>query len=376
VRILARIHGKNEITDIDNKIKHDMKQAKILTLIFALAATGAQAQRITAVHEVIDCGSVLYESPATAKFELRNKGNDLVINDVRTNCGCVVTSYPKGIIAKGDSFAIQVVYDARQLGHFEKEVAIYSNASELPFYLKMRGVVVDKLVDFTGKYDYTLGTVRTDKNNIEFDDVNMGDRPVQKIHIINSGSSSVSPVVMHLPSWLTASVSPTTIAPGRAGIATLTLNSEKLRDYGLTQTSVYLGMFHGDKVNDDKEIIVSAVLLPDFRNMSESQRLNAPVLSLSERSLELGEFGEKQQKSGTITITNTGKSRLEINSLQMFTMGLKVRLNKTRIAPGETAKLKITAYKKQLKNARSLPRVLMITNDPKNAKVTINVNVK
>lgn len=354
----------------------NMKIPRILTLLLVAAPFTVQAQRITATHELIDCGSVLYENPVNAKFELRNKGNDLVINDVRTSCGCVVASYPKGTIAKGDSFAIHVIYDARQLGHFEKEVAVYSNASAQPYYLKLRGVVVDKVVDFAGKYDYTLGTVRTDKNNIEFDNVNIGDRPIQKIHIINSGSQSVSPVVMHLPAWMSARVSPTTIAPGRTGEATLTLNSDKLRDYGLSQTSVYLGMFHGDKVSADKEITVSAVLLPDFRNMSESQRLNAPVLSLSAKSLDLGTFGDKQQKSGTITITNTGKSRLEINSLQLFTMGLKVKLNKTRLAPGETAKLKITAYKKQLRTARSLPRVLMITNDPNNAKVTISVNVK
>lgn len=353
-----------------------MKATKILTIMMAAAPLSAAAQRITAAHEVIDCGSVLYENPVNVKFDLRNKGNDLIINDVRTSCGCVVADYPKATIAKGDSFAIKVVYDARQLGHFEKEVAVYSNASDKPYYLKVRGVVVDKVVDFSGKYDYTIGTVRTDKNDIEFDDVNIGDKPIQKIHIINSGSTSVSPVIMHLPSWLSASVSPTTIAPGRTGVATLTLNSNKLRDYGLTQSSVYLGMFHGDKVSEDKEITVSAVLLPDFRNMSESQKRNSPSLKLSAESLELGEFGEKQEKNGTITITNTGKSRLEINSLQMFTMGLKIRLNKTRIAPGESAKLKITAYKKQLKNARSKPRVLMITNDPNNAKVTIKVNVK
>jgi len=353
-----------------------MKTTRILITLLALAPVGVQAQRITATHEVIDCGSVLYESPVNVKFELRNKGNDLVINDVRTSCGCLVASYPKGTIAKGDSFAIQVVYDARQLGHFEKEVSVYSNASALPYYLKVRGVVVDKVIDYTGKYDYTLGTVRTDKNDIEFDDVNEGDRPIQKIHIINSGSTSVSPVVMHLPSWLSANVSPTTIAPGHTGVATLSLNSEKLRDYGLTQTSVYLGMFHGDKVSADKEITVSAVLLPAFSNMSESQRLNAPRLSLSADNLELGSFGGKQDKSGTITITNKGKSRLDINSLQMFTMGLKVRLSKTKLAPGQTAKLKITADRKQLKAARSQPRVLMITNDPENAKVTITVNVK
>lgn len=277
---------------------------------------------------------------------------------------------------KGDNFIVEATYDARQLGHFEKEVAIFSNASDRPFYLKMKGVVVDKLVDFTGKYDYTVGSVRTDNNNIEFDDVNVGDMPVQKIHIINSGTESVSPVVMHLPAYLTASVSPTTIAPGHTGVATITLNSLRLRDYGLTQSSVYLGMFPGDKVSADKEISVSAVLLPGFRNMSETQKHNAPVISLSSETLDLGTFGDKDDKSGTIIIENHGKSRLDIRSMQMFTTGLKVRLNKSKLDPGESAKLKITAYKKQLKSARSKPRVLMITNDPAKPKVVIHVKVK
>ena len=240
----------------------------------------------------------------------------------------------------------------------------------------MKGVVVDKHTAYSGVYDYTLGSVRTDKNNIEFDDVNLGETPVEKIHIINSGSENVTPVVMHLPNYISATVSPETIAPGRTGVATFTLNSTKLRSYGLTQSSVYLGMFPGDKVSDDKEISVSAVLLPEFRNMSETQRRNAPVMKLSAETLDLGSFEDKDDKSGTIIIENQGRSRLTISSMQMFTTGLRVRLNKSRLDPGESAKLKITAYRKQLKNARSKPRVLMITNDPNKSKVVIHVNVK
>lgn len=116
--------------------------------------------------------------------------------------------------------------------------------------------------------------------------------------------------------------------------------------------------------------------MPEFRNMSETQLANAPVMKLSTETLELGAFGDKDNLSGTIIIENQGRSRLNISSMQMFTTGLKVRLNKSRLAPGESAKLKITAYKKQLKNARSKPRVLMITNDPNKSKVVIYVNVK
>ena len=347
-----------------------------MAVLLASAALEASAQRISAKHEVIDCGNVLYESPVTAKFELRNKGNDLIIDTVRTSCDCVVADYPKGTIAKGDNFMVEVTFDARQLGHFYKEAAIYSNASDKPFYLTMKGVVVDNVTDFTGVYDYALGDVRADKNNIEFDDVNLGEMPTQKIHFVNNGTTNVTPVVMHLPNYLTADVSPETVAPGHAGTVSITLNSSKLRSYGLTQSSVYLGMFPGDKVGEDKEISVSAVLLPEFRNMSETQRLNAPVMKLSAETLDLGEFGDKDEKDGTIIIENQGRSRLNISSMQMFTAGLKVRLNKSRLDPGESARLKITAYKKHLKNARSKPRVLMITNDPNKSKVVIHVKVK
>lgn len=344
--------------------------------MLAVSALSASAQRITAKHEVIDCGNVLYEQPVTAKFELTNKGSDLVIDTVRTSCGCAVAKYPRGVINKGNNFIVELTFDARQLGHFHKEAAIYSNASDKPFYLTMRGVVVDKITDFSGIYDFTLGSLRAEKNNIEFDDVSLGEMPSQNIHIVNSGTEDVSPVVMHLPDYLTASVSPTTISPGHGGVVTVTLNSNKLRSYGLAQSSVYLGMYPGDKVSDDKEITVSAVLLPEFRNMSETQLANAPVMKLSTETLELGAFGDKDNLSGTIIIENQGRSRLNISSMQMFTTGLKVRLNKSRLAPGESAKLKITAYKKQLKNARSKPRVLMITNDPNKSKVVIYVNVK
>lgn len=347
-----------------------------MAVLLASAALEASAQRISAKHEVIDCGNVLYESPVTAKFELRNKGNDLIIDTVRTSCDCVVADYPKGTIAKGDNFMVEVTFDARQLGHFYKEAAIYSNASDKPFYLTMKGVVVDHVTDFTGVYDYALGDVRADKNNIEFDDVNLGEMPTQKIHFVNNGTTNITPVVMHLPNYLTADVSPETVAPGHAGTVSITLNSSKLRSYGLTQSSVYLGMFPGDKVGEDKEISVSAVLLPEFRNMSETQRLNAPVMKLSAETLDLGEFGDKDEKDGTIIIENQGRSRLNISSMQMFTAGLKVRLNKSRLDPGESARLKITAYKKHLKNARSKPRVLMITNDPNKSKVVIHVKVK
>ena len=159
-------------------------------------------------------------------------------------------------------------------------------------------------------------------------------------------------------------------------MSTLKLDSRKLRDLGLTQTSVFLGKKPGEKVSLDKEISVSAVLLPDFDNMSETQLANAPKINLSETTLDLGSFGDKSSKSGIIFIDNTGRSELDIRSMQMFTSGMSVKLNKSKLKPGEQAKLKITVNKKLLRSARSKPRVLMITNDPTQPKVVVKVKVK
>ena len=353
------------------------KRKYILTTMLAMAACPLLAQRITTSNEVIDCGQVIYNQPVKATFHLRNKGNEsLVIQDVETGCGCTQVDYPKQPVAGGKEFTLNATYDARQLGHFVKQFLVYSNGSKEPLMLTLRGVVVTEITNYNGGYAYQMGSLKADSASVEFDDVNNGDRPTAEIHILNTSSQSVRPVVMHIPNYLTAEVSPSTIATGRGGVVRFTLDSRKLRDFGLTQTTVYLGANPGEKVSEDKSIEVSAVLLPGFQSMTPEKMAKAPQLKLSHENLDLGSFAGKSKKKGEIEISNTGKSVLDIRALQMFTSGLQVSLNKMKIQPGETAKLKVTAESRILKGrSKSRPRVLMITNDPHRPKVVVHINV-
>ncbi len=348
----------------------------IATLLLA-GAIPLHAQHMEAKHAVIDCGQILFRQPVSIEFEIKNKGDKpLTVSKVRTSCGCTAVDYPQVAVSKGDTFKVTATYDARQMGHFEKQVGIYAENSSKPLMLTLRGVVVEKVVDFAGDYPCNLGGLRTDRDNLEFDDVNRGDRLSQKIHVFNATSQPVEPQVMHLPDYLQAQVSPSKIAVGRSGVITISLDSRKLRDFGLSQTSVYLGLYPGDKVSADKEIPVSAVLLPDFRNMTDEAKAAAPRMQLSATTLEMGSFDGKKKKKAEITITNTGRTTLEISSIQMFTEGLQLSLSSKTLAPGATSKLKVTAIASELKKVRTQPRILMITNDPQNAKVSIAVNIK
>lgn len=347
-------------------------------MLSALLALPASAQKITTQHEVVDCGQVVFNKPVTAEFMLKNDGHKpLVINNVLKSCGCTEVDYPKTGIAAGESFVIKAVYDAKQMGTFTKQVCLYTNAGEDPFILSMRGKVVGSVVDFAGSYDEMLGVIKSDAQEVEFDDVNRGDRPVQRIHIFNPTDELLEPVVMHLPPYLHAFVSPSKVAPRHSAEISFVLDSKKLRDLGLNQTSVYLGERPGDRIAPEKEIVVSAVLLPGFENMTPTKKALAPKIEMSATDLNLGSFNGKKKLKGEILITNKGKSELDIRSMQMFTMGLQVNLKKSKIQPGETVKMKVTAVAADLKKSRVRhPRILMITNDPDHAKVVVKINVQ
>ena len=334
------------------------------------------AQRLTVKTTTVDVGATGYEQPVTATFEMRNKGlRRLVIESVKPDCGCTKIEYPKEV-GIGERFSIKMTYDARQLGHFQKMCLVKSNASKKPFYLTMKGVVLTEMKDYSGDYPIAMGELLLDKSELEFDDVNKGDVPVAEIHILNNSKKAMRPNLMHLPPYLQAITSPDHLLPGRSATITVKLLSEKLRDYGLTKTTLYMAHNPGDKVKQEYAIDVVTVLLPDMKQFEKENKELAPKLQMSTTDVDFTDFGGKAKKSTTVTLQNNGMSNLKITSLQLFTAGLKVTLSKSEIAPGQTANLKITGIAEELQKLRVRPRILMITNDPDHAKVVVNIKLK
>lgn len=345
----------------------------LLLYFFTFLPFTAVAQKLVPEKAAIDVGRTGYRVPITAVFELRNKGGrKMRIEKVTPDCYCTVVDYPKGEL--GERFQIRMTYDAKQLGHFDKQVAVYTSGAKKPLYLSMKGVVLEHYVDVSGHYPVDMGDLRLDSRDLEFDDINQGDMREQQLHIYNNSSTETyQPNLLHLPPYLTALVQPEQLKPGEEGVITVTLNSSKLHGYGLTQTSIFLAGELGEKVSNDREIGVSAVLLPSFYGMTDMQQ--TAKIALSTETVNIN-FEGKAKKTEIIDIVNTGHSVLNISSLQMFTPGLRISLDKRRLQPGEYAKLKITAIRGELQKVRTRPRILMITNDPAKPKVTITLDIK
>ena len=354
-----------------------MKQIIVTILLWtAFCLTGMAQAKATFDKEVHDLGVVLWKHPATATFTIKNEGDKpLVISNVTTSCGCTDAEWTKTPIAPGATGKITSTFDAKALGRFQKSVGVYCNASARPIYLTLRGEVSADPKNYTLTHPYEIGPIRLNKDAIEFDDANKGDKPVMELLVANTTNEVYTPVLMHLPPYLEAVAVPERIGKKGTGKIKITLDTDKLPKFGLTTATVYLSRYPGDKVGDDNAIPVSAILLPDFSNISQQQRLNPPVIELSSTELTLLPLGEKEKKSQTVIVKNVGKSNLEITDLQVFNSALGVQLKKRVLKPGASTKMKITAYGKYLKKVKGTPRVLMITNDPNCPKIIMKVNV-
>ena len=350
-----------------------MNKKHILWLLASLPLM-ASAQSISSEKNTIDIGQVLYWQPTNATYTLKNASSKpITITGIELGSDFTSATYPKNTIAAGSSFNISVEFKGRVLGHFQRYITIHESGSDTPTVLYLKGNVVREIENFTGDYPFTMGTLLTDGNVIEFDDVNKGDQLVREIHVMNPSGQYVEPSVVRLPAYLSYAVEPTSLAPKSAGVIRFTLDSEKLRSFGLTQTNVYLLASQGEKISEEKTIEMSAVLLPPLVAEDDIRHKTGPHISLSTNSIDMTDFEGKAKKKAEVIITNNGVSELEITSMQMFTTGLEVTLPKRKIAAGQSVKMKITGKEALLKRVKTRPRILMITNDVDNQKVVIDI---
>lgn len=345
-----------------------------MILALAMIPMMGFAQSLSVGNADINLGQVLFRSPAKATFLLTNTSSETVkIEDVDTGCGCVSANYEQGDIAPGQQVAIDVAYNSELLGHFTRFITVKDNKGNAPLELTLSGVVVTEVENYSGEYPYELGGLRIDVNDIEFDDVRKGDRPMLDIHVMNPTGQYIEPVLMRLPTYLRAEMIPSRIAPKKGGVIRLTLNSNLIHSMGLTQSNIYLAKSSSEKVSEDREIPVSVILLPEQVAQDDASFKNTPHCQLSASVLDMTDFAGKDKLKREVVLTNTGKSNLEIQSLQMLTRGLEVVLPKRTLKPGESTKMKITGNAAQLAKVRTRPRILMITNDLSNPKVVIEI---
>jgi hypothetical protein len=346
---------------------------KTSIFLLLLLPTALFAQRLTVERDTIDCGKTGFRQPVTATFHLQNKGShSLNIEKVATDCGCTTAKSPKRAGA-GQRFEITLTYDANQLGHYRKQAAVYCKDTPQPLILTMRGQVKADVHDYSPQYPYDMGGLRCDQGELFYDDVRQGETPAIELHLVNDGEGPMEPNLLHLPPYLTAVCQPERIMPNQTATLTVTLNSDRLHDFGLTQTTIHLAKHLGEKVSPDNELAVSAIMLPPLSAQGQASGPQPSMRMPNGDTLNLGPFGKKQKTEGSLVIENTGQAPLVVTSMQLLNRGLRATLSRQTLKPGQSARLTVVASKEELLKSRTAPRILLVTNDPIHPKTIVKV---
>ncbi len=129
-----------------------MKHVAIMILVFSslfLGGLSAQdkdssddAARITFEKTLHDYGKIPFKGDGEYEFIFKNTGKSpLVINQVKSSCGCTVPTYPKEPIPANNRGIIKVKYDTKRQGPFSKSIVVTSNDPDGPVRLSIKGEV-------------------------------------------------------------------------------------------------------------------------------------------------------------------------------------------------------------------------------------------
>ena len=95
---------------------------------------------------LIDYGTIENGDDGKKTFEFKNTGNSpLIFSRIFSSCGCTIPKKPEKPIQPGESGTIEVEYDTKRTGLFQKAITVNSNAKTPNVILRIKGEVLPEL---------------------------------------------------------------------------------------------------------------------------------------------------------------------------------------------------------------------------------------
>ena len=92
---------------------------------------------------LIDYGTIENGDDGKKTFEFKNTGNSpLIFSRIFSSCGCTIPKKPEKPIQPGESGTIEVEYDTKRTGLFQKAITVNSNAKTPNVILRIKGEVL------------------------------------------------------------------------------------------------------------------------------------------------------------------------------------------------------------------------------------------
>lgn len=333
----------------------------------------AQARWITRTHDFgafnEDLGTV------DAIFQVVNEGDKPIrILEASATCGCTVPEFSKNNIEPGDTASLKVTYAATgRPGKFSKNVYVKtSDAPSVRQTLTIEGVVIGASATIRSRYPVDGGKIKLQTSTAGFGEVKRGKFKTVFISLYNQSPDSLSPKIDGLPAYVTAQLTPASIAPGQQGQIALTLNSQAVPEWGISNAEF---SFRSSKEEEPIKMDLFTIIVEDFSRMTPGEMKNAPACIVSPMKIDLGEISAT--KTVEFTVTNEGKTPLIIRRLQIVDPAISdAKISSQKIKPGKKANITATIDPEKAENDFINARISLITNDPNEPLTVIRITAE
>lgn len=310
---------------------------------------------------------------ASHTFAIKNTGNGpLVITRITASCGCTQPEWTKEPIAPGKTGEVKVTYNPKgRPGPFYKTISIYSNGKKGSFSVGIKGNVIPKPLQLIIVYPYSIGNLKLDKKSILFNSIRPDETLGEKISILNEGQEPLTLHIGKTPHYLTVNAPKSRLAPGETAEITLLMDAKEAKHKGRVVYDIPVTINSTGEKEKTDQIHLAANIIDNFSKLSAAEKAQAPVAQLSGTLLDFGKLPSKgsfiplinSKVSGTIEITNSGKSPLTIYSATCDDERVDISGGKKVIKPGTTATFKVTVRPREIKTKLEA-LINFVCNDP------------
>ena len=219
-----------------------------VVLFFSVVAFGQyQNPHINFKKTKHDFGILKEGISASVKFEFTNTGaKPLIIQDVKSSCGCTTPNWTKKPVPPGGSGYITVIYNTtNRPGKFTKTITVISNADNSPTVLTITGMVkTPQQTNNQGnnQFRYSIGELKLNKNFLNFGNIYNTEKKTLEIGIYNPTDHDLKIVSeeRYRPRYIDIKIEPEVLKPKEKGKIIVTYDATRAHDWDYVRGFIYL----------------------------------------------------------------------------------------------------------------------------------------
>ena len=323
--------------------------------------------------KVHDFGTFKEEDGKLAySFEFVNAGNQpIIINQVRSSCGCTSPDWSKQPVAPGKKGFIKATFDPKNRpGPFNKSITITANTNPAITILRIKGNVIAREKTVADLFPRIMNGLRLRNNHLSLTKVRNTEVKRGEMEVYNDSNEPITIGFKRMPAHIKIKMEPATLQPKKKGKIVAYYDASKKNDWGFVVD--YMDLLVNQKHRPGQRLTVSANIIEDFTRLTDAEKQVAPQVEFKEKVFDFGDLTQGENAEHVFKMKNNGKSDLIIRKTKA-TCGCTAIAPKSKIVKaGEETEIKVV-FNSRGKRGRQNKLITVITNDPIHSSVQLRV---